>query len=427
MDAKAKLQSIIIQMIDTPRTFYFGAIASKLPLKPDLAVDSFAVSPDGELLFNPDYVNKPHDSPWRLFRDICHEVGHIALEHFARRTLLGTNKEDYREFNIAADCAIEALLDADFPDALGDPEHHAGLESYIPKPDWGKHSTEEMFHTLVAGKPNNQGKTPPPQMNPLPDLSAQGKQTLHDAIMDAKQQANDKVKDQLIDDAATNTKNDKQGHGQGTSSACNALLDPSIKSRQFTSLDAVKRLFKQSYGRGESKDDSTFNQRHLLRRDFLGSPLIGRHQRLDCEKEGGVEQWHNDLDIYIDVSGSMPISAIRASLQFISTLAQKYGVTPVRVYTYNTQIQEEFIITASTHIQSMAIRTGGGTNIRHSINQRPPKGKLALVLTDMEDQPIESNHWNHPDTELAWLIHQNYDTNHDNFKFGEKIYINDIV
>ena len=432
-ESKAKLTTVIRAMIDTPRTFYFGAIASRLPLVANPAIDSFAVSPDGELLFNPDYVMKPHDAAHRLFRDISHEVGHVALEHFVRREILGIDaaKEPHKAkmFNIAADCAIEGLLDIDFPDALGDPEHHKGLEQYIPKDEWTLHSTEGMYNTIMANHPDdgsNQGQGANGVQN-IPELTEQGKQRLHASMQAAQKESKEQIIQNLIDQAATNTPY-SAGQRQGNVSATNSLLGVDVQGQVFTSFDALKRLFHKSYGRGADKDDSTFNQRNMLRRDFEGLPLMGRHQRTENEKSGEIQEWHNDIDIYVDVSGSMDKSSIRSSLNFINTLAKKYGVTPLRTYTYNGDLVDEFVITASTNIDTLQIRTGGGTDINRVVRRRKPTGKVALILTDMEDNPIKQDEWekSNPNTQLVWLIHANRNTNHGHW-YGKKIYINDII
>ena len=416
---KAYILSCIDTLISRVSTCYYGCILSRLVIKEVNHVHEFAVSPHGELLFNPSIESIQKQDVNRTLRDLLHEAGHIALEHFARKEALKVEGKNHDAFNVAADCAIEAIMDKDFPLLPGDPKHHSNLEQHIPRAAWDNASTEQMYGRLYT--PNAKGDNPNP--NHLPTLSRQGKQALQSAMHQAAQEAKDKMIEHAEKEAATNTNRGCQ-KGRGTSSKTEELLGLSSDLTNITSLNTLSRLFKKTYGRGEASDDSVFNQRHVLRREFNGMALMGRHQRSAIEQYGEVEEWHNDVGIYCDVSGSMDRGAIINAFKLILKFAVEYGVAPVTVHTYNGSPVESFVIDKNTNLNSLSIRTGGGTNINNVINQIPPKNKLVFILTDMEDRPITQ--WDY-DGELVWLIHDNSHTNHDNFKLGQKIYINDII
>lgn len=421
----SKERTYIIHCIDLlisrVSTCYYGCILSRLTLREATHIPEFAVSPDGELLYNPTIDSIQHKDVNRTLRDLLHEAGHIALEHFARKEMMSVKGENHKAFNIAADCAIEAFLDRDFPLLPGDPKHHEGLKQSIPRDVWDSQSTEQMYAGIASTNPEDKDT---PEANHIPILSRQGKQAIQGAMHQAAAEAKDKIIEAAEKEAATNTNRDSNGKKAGTSTKAEELLGLSSDLANISSMDSLIRLFKKTYGRGEASDDSVFNQRAILRREFEGMALMGRHQRSEVEQFGEVEEWHNDVVIYCDVSGSMDKQSIVNAFKLILKFAVKYGVAPVTVHTYNQRHVDTFIIDASTNLDKLQIRTGGGTNINRVIGDVPPKNKLVFILTDMADSPITQ--WTH-DGELVWLIHDNYDTNHGNFTLGQKIYINDII
>ncbi|QGH72754.1 MAG: vWFA protein [Podoviridae sp. ctLUJ1] len=422
------LRSCLDSLIGNLDSTYYGRIISHLPMLPDTAIDSFAVSKEGEFLYNPNHEDMVNKNKIAVLRSMLHEGMHIALEHFARADYAKVqSKEAHQYFNIAADCEIENIIDKDFPYIPKDKKHHDCLKNYVPRPYWGD-GTEAIYKSLYAGD-GQQQNTPQNSSSVLPQLSDLGKQRIHAATQKAAQEAVDAINDAAINEAGKNTVKDptgsnSQGTGKGVSNVSDGTLKLlGIKRPKLNSFAAIEALFKNAYGRGEAKDDSTFNQRHLLRREFNDEALMGRHQRLDSEKEGHVTKWHNDVVIYADVSGSMPSSAVLKSFEFILELASQYGVSPITVHTYNVRIQQSFVITSNSDLKSLNIRTGGGTDIASAFKEKPPKNKLVFVLTDMEDSPVRK--WDY-EGELVWLIHQNSTTYFPDF-VGKQICINDII
>lgn len=429
---RSYIDSCIRTLVSRLSTTYFGCILSHLNLKldPSISCDCM-ITCDGDLVFNPTIESVQKQDIERTLRDLLHEAGHIALEHFARKEALKVEGANHEKFNIAADCAVESFLDADFPTLKGDPKHHSRLEQHIPRAQWGLHSTEQLYSTIKQPDPKpSQDKS---QENHIPTLSAEGKQQLKNALQQAAQQAKETIIEAAEKEAATNTngrgyrpqpQQGKGDNGIGASSKTVQLLRLEDDIKNLTSLNSLSRLFTKTFGRGESKDDSVFNQRNMLRRQFMGSPLLGRHQRTEAESEGEIEQWHNDVTILCDISGSMSTQAIINAFKWVLKLAVDYGVAPVTVHTYNNNLVESYTIDQTTNLSSLNIRTGGGTNINNVLDRVKPNSALVLVLTDMEDSPVKQ--WDYKG-KLVWLIHDNSHTSHDNFKLGEKIYINDII
>lgn len=416
----------INELANMPETCYYGNILKGLSLveSPSLGCE-FAVSPEGELKYNPSTPSLLHRETTRTYRDLLHEASHIALEHFARKEFMGVTGVNHTYFNIAADCTAEHLLDQDFPQWAGDPKHHAGLEQYVPRSDWGVYSTEELY--IRIKQPDDANDTSNPDPDHLPSLTPEARSDMNNVINSAKTDAEVTIIDALIDNAAINTKNKTKGR---TDIAIPASQLEAIRSKHkinnLSSLDALQRLFTKTYGKsGEKEDASTFSQNNLLRRTFLGNPLIGRKQALEVEEDGQEIKWHNDLVAYVDVSGSMSRTSIINAFHLLVKLAKEYEVEPIKVHTYNGDIVETFYIDSLTDMSTLKFRIGGGTNINRSIRSCPPDNKLVFILTDMQDDPI--THWPY-EGKLIWLVHDNHKTNfHNTFYLGEIIYINDIL
>lgn len=407
-------------------TTYYGQILSHLSFVETDKVKEFAISENGEFLYNPSIESIQTQDRNRTIRDLLHEAGHIAFEHIARRDFLELKSDkQFTAFNIAADCTIEAAMDRDFPTLKGDPIHHEHLVQHIPREQWDTASTESLYNTLV-GTIEEDAESP---SAPMPQLTPAGKQALANAIQQAQSEASEAIKQAAEEDGATNTeRNPNGGQGRSTDDIPDNVLNMLHLSREqlkVSSMAKLKKLFKVTFGRGEAMDDSVFNQRNLIRRELNGVAMMGRKQRSDNDKYGDVEQWHNDVVAYVDVSGSMSQDAIKRSCNLIYTLAKEYGVTPIQVHTYNTNIVQSFVIDDSTNINRLQIKTGGGTHINRAIKEKVPSNKLVLVLTDMEDDPITQ--WNHPNSTLVWLIHANRQAEFPQFTIGEKICINDII
>jgi predicted metal-dependent peptidase len=422
------LRSCLDSLIGNLDSTYYGRILSHLPMLPYANIDSFAISREGEFLYNPAHEDIVQRNKIAVLRSMLHEGMHVALEHFARAEYAKVeSNEAHQYFNIAADCEIENIIDKDFPYLPEDKKHHDCLKNHVAREDWGN-GTEAIYKSLYAGD-GQQAKPPQNPTSVLPQLSDLGKQRIHAATQKAAKEAVDAINDSAMQEAGKNTLNDptgeqSKGTAKGTSSVSDGTLKLlGIKRPKLNSFAAIEALFKNTYGRGDAKDDSTFNQRHLLRREFNDEALMGRHQRLDSEKEGHVTKWHNDVVIYADVSGSMPASAVTKSFEFILELASQYGVSPITVHTYNSRVQQTFVINSNSDVKSLNIRTGGGTDIAQAFREKPPTNKLVFVLTDMEDAPVKQ--WKHKG-ELVWLIHQNSSTNFPEF-VGKQICINDII
>lgn len=419
------IKQCIQHLVNSLDTIYYGCILSYLPIKESEEIPELTIHPDGGLIVNPDYPALVNRDTKRILRDLIHEAGHIAFDHFYRKEALQVKtNENHIAFNIAADCAIEHLFDEEFTYLPSDPVHHESLKQHIPREDWGKLSTEGMYG-LLAKPQSNQDKQQ--QDSHIPILSPEGKALINSALQQAQKQAKDIIQEAAMQSASKNTahgSDDTSGKVAGVSEKTKELLDLQNDDLVYSSLDVIEKLFKKTFGRGEDKDDSVFNQRNMLRREFNGSALMGRHQRLECEQDGDITKWHNDVTIYADVSGSMDTRAVLNGFKLIYRLAKQYGVEPVEVHTYNTSHQQTFIIDSNTDISKLKVKTGGGTNVNRVLEQKPPKSSLVFVLTDMEDRPVEK--WDH-DGKLVWLIHDNRKTDFPEFKIGQQICINDII
>lgn len=421
-EASNYIRLCIKQMISSINTNYYGCILSRLDIKETDKVSEFAVSPDGDLLINPTIDSIKNKDQKRTVRDLLHEASHIALEHFARKEYLKVGQGNYENFNIAADCAIEAMLDREFPYLDGDPKHHDGLKQAIDRSKWDTSSTEELYISIRG----TEDRDKPDSENHIPQLSDAGKQKLASALQQAKNEAVEAVVEHMESKVGKNTNRSKGSNGRSDiPDTVQDLLNLDNQELPENSFTLLSKLFHKSFGRGEDKDDSVFNQRNLLRRQFMGNALMGRQQRTESSHEGEIEQWHNDVVIYADVSGSMSTEAVKNGFRLVMKLAKDYGVTPVTVHTYNTGLVETHVIDETTDLGQLRISTGGGTNINRVFQQQPPsENKLVFVLTDMADAPVTS--WKYQG-KLCWLIHDNYNTEHSNFKIGQKIYINDII
>lgn len=401
-------------------TAYFGCLLSKLKVNVDHSMGAeFSVSPDGALNVNPNAPCFYMDNKSRLCRDLIHEAGHIAFEHFERKKELGVSNGNHNNFNIAADCAIEHVLDESYPWLKGDPKHHEALDQSIPRSLWGTEDAEGLYQTIMTTDTDEPDADD--AASHIPELSPLGESV----IRQAKEEAMAEFVEQAKESSPKNT--ERQPKGDGRSEVPQAVKDALRLDNKLdfpkTSLDVIKKEFVKSYGRGDEIDEGTFNQSRLIRREYLGLAMMGRKQPVTPDTEGDIKGWHNDLTLYADVSGSMSISSVKASFMFAYRLAKEFGVFPIHVITYNTSVCQTFEILPSTNIQDLNIYTGGSTNVNRVLENCPPKSKLTLILTDMQDSAVKT--WDYPGKPL-WLIHDNYSTEFPQF-IGKKIFINDII
>lgn len=367
----------LITLMRNPKTALFGNVLSRLQTVIDPSFEAAAaVRSDGTLIYNPDHEWAIKATDKQVQHILLHEASHILLRHLNRITKEeAADPYKARLFNIAADMALEHLLADISQNPI--PEHHAVLEQFMPKSEWGK-SMEQII--AIIDTPVNRQAIMGTSLD-ISKLTSQGAK----AIKDAVSKSIGKQAGQM---------GSGQGSGVGSDTAHSALLLRIMEQHIAISdklLKPLKHYFQVIYGsKDDGKTEAMLSQRVLLRRNFNGLPLLGRNHGAQATINKSKEEWHNDLTILMDVSGSIIRDDLTAALAFIQRLCTQHDVFPIRVLTFNHDLKQEFEIQDPTTLDSVStqIKIGGGTNIANALNQADIKSRLTLVFTDMCDTPV---------------------------------------
>ena len=410
-----ELLKALSELMRNPKTSLFGNVLSRLQVVIDHTFEALAaVRSDGCLVYNPSHKSAQGITNAVLKHTMLHEASHILLKHLHRITPeMAADPTKMRIFNIAADMALEHLLASISTDYL--PEHHALLESILPKHDWNK-PMEQLVNLIDPNHPEVQQAS-----MDLNQLSPQGKKALQDAISKSMGKATSQANKQA-----------GAGSGAGTGNTHSALMNRILAYYMNVPdlvLKPLKKHFQVAFGEESQKGvEGLLSQRRLLRRQFAGLPMLGRNKGARAVEQTNKEQWHNNVTLLMDVSGSVSSVSLQACLRFVQRLTAQYDVFPIRVLTFNSSLKQEFEIIDSTSIESVAsaIKIGGGTDIINAINQADIKSKLTLVFTDMDATPVT------PDvvttkSKLVFVAYDYYRSNFADFTAGETIDGNPMV
>ena len=410
-----ELLKALSELMRNPKTSLFGNVLSRLQVVIDHTFEALAaVRSDGCLVYNPSHKSAQGITNAVLKHTMLHEASHILLKHLHRITPeMAADPTKMRIFNIAADMALEHLLASISTDYL--PEHHALLESILPKRDWNK-PMEQLVNLIDPNHPEVQQAS-----MDLNQLSPQGKKALQDAISKSMGKATSQANKQA-----------GAGSGAGTGNTHSALMNRILAYYMNVPdlvLKPLKKHFQVAFGEESQKGvEGLLSQRRLLRRQFAGLPMLGRNKGARAVEQTNKEQWHNNVTLLMDVSGSVSSVSLQACLRFVQRLTAQYDVFPIRVLTFNSSLKQEFEIIDSTSIESVAsaIKIGGGTDIINAINQADIKSKLTLVFTDMDATPVT------PDvvttkSKLVFVAYDYYRSNFADFTAGETIDGNPMV
>ena len=406
------------ELMRNPKTALFGNVLSRLQLVVDITYEALAaVRSDGCLIYNPNHEWAKTITPAQLKHVMLHEASHILLKHLHRITPeMSANPNMMRCFNIAADMALEHLLTSVSKDYL--PEHHAGLEQFVPKQDWN-----QPMEKLVALINQNHPEFSKMPMD-LSQLSPAGKKAVQDAVNKSMGKATSQAK------GAGNAPGSGAGKGNTHSALLSRILAQYINIDEAI-LKPLKKHFQITFGEeGKKGVSGLLTQRKMLRREFMGMPMLGRNTGAKATQIKNKEQWHNSVTLLIDVSGSVAMASVQACLRFIQRLTAQHDVFPIRVLTFNSNLKQEFEILDSTSIESVAtaIKIGGGTNILRALTDAQSTSKLTIVFTDMECSPVTKENFN-TGTKVVFVAYDYYqpNPNYDHWTAGEWVDGNPMV
>ena len=381
-----ELMKAISDLMRNRKTALFGNVLSRLKLVIDVNYEALAaVRSDGCLIYNPQHAWAQNITAGRLKHVLLHEASHILLKHLHRiTTKMAKNPNQMKAFNIAADMALEHLLTSVSTDFI--PEHHQGLEQFLPKNQWGQ-PMEKLLGLINQNHPEFQNMP-----SDIEQLSAAGKKAIQDAVSKS------------LGKAAGQNTGSGSGAGNspqaGKSNQTSALLTRVLA--QYMNIDnqilaPLKKHFQVTFG-DEAKNGvaALLTQRNMLRREFMGLPMLGRNSGAKAVIPKHTEKWHNSVTLLIDVSGSVQSESVQACLRFVQRLTSQFNVFPIRALTFNSSLQQEFEILDSTSVEDVAanIKIGGGTNIRRALVDANVTSKLTLVFTDMMDSAVTISDFN---------------------------------
>jgi predicted metal-dependent peptidase len=408
-----EIMKALSELMRNPKTALFGNVLSRLQLVVDNSYEALAaVRSDGCLIYNPSHDWAQGLTNGKLKHVLLHEASHILLKHFHRISPeMAANPNQMKAFNIAADMALEHLLTSVSTDYIK--AHHDGLEQFVPKNQWNR-TMEQLMGMVNQNHPEFQNM--PMDLN---QLTAEGRKALKNAI------------DKSMGKAASQMNGAGAQAGKGnTHSALLSRVMAQYINIGDTVLRPLKKHFQVVFGEEGSKGVAgLLSQRKLLRREFMGMPMIGRNTGAKATVIANKEQWHNNVTLLIDVSGSVAMDSVQACLRFIQRLSAQHDVFPMRVLTFNSNLKQEFEVIDSTSIESVAtaIKIGGGTNITRALVDAQSTSKLTLVFTDMEDRPVTKEDYN-TGGKVIFVAYDYYRNDHfDQFTAGEWVDGNPMV
>ena len=371
---------------------FFATILLKYPIKATDVVPIAAVTPKGEILYNPKECEKL--SVDELVFVLCHEVLHVVFMHALRRE----NRNHYL-YNIACDAVInETLVAANIGKPIDGCVRFNGAESM---------TSEQVYEQLAKNV-----KMPAAQMDLIcegdSDLSDAGKKNTmgssgeDDPLAKARKQFGQKLSEAEKKLAETKTKmdiaeavsmermrNKNLGHAKGS---LLRRLDELIMAEKLPWYEYLSRFMTGFISQGESwrRPNRRFSEQYLPTTDRL--PAMGQ------------------LVVGIDTSGSIGQAELRAFAKHLNDVVEDCRPAEIIVLWCDTEISGVDEFTLDDLPFNLEPKGGGGTDMREITkwcSDNAPDADACVIFTDgWTPYPEEGEE----EVPTLWVLTTDYNT-----------------
>ena len=361
MDARTKITKARIALQrESP---FFSYLVMYLDPIESRHVETAAVDPKGRLYYNPDFINSL--SMEQIKGVLCHEVLHVAFEHFAR--LGGRNR---KKFNIACDLVINDIL---VTNGFGLPQNALIPTNHIYKigdtviTDLDKKTAEQVYNELpngvsavgfdthIYGEPGG-GDNNKSASKKTGRKETNWKQVLAEAAAFARQQGKLPA---------------------GIARYIDNLLSPKLNWREILYRFITNQII----------CDYTYTRPHKK------SVVTGFYMP-DTVKEG------LDIVVAIDTSSSIDDRELAQFLSETYSIVKSFPNVRMTLITCDDEIHDTIEVTNG--MPDVEVHGGGGTDFRpvfEWIRENKPNTRLVVYLTDGYGDAPES-----VDVKTLWVI-----------------------
>lgn len=359
---------LVVSVFKGSNRAFYGSLLCSLELKWDETIPTAAVTPDMEILWNPQFfLGLPKET--RKFV-LLHEIEHIARLHMLR-----TGTREHKRWVYACDYEIN-LAQVD-----------EGLTYEGTKPLISEHfrgMTAEEIYDLLENEEENEADSSGSWGDGSPDVQ-EGNSENGDGQPD--QGLSQVQASKIINAVAKAVQAEKiSGFSTEKTEAVESILNTFLKP----SLDWDK--FLRRYMTDKLKKQLTWKRRN---KRFPGIYLPTRRQ----DKKGLT-----NITFYLDTSASITDEMVAVFNSEVKYVFEHFQPKMLNVVQFDTDIRKETQYSRGTRIKQMDISGRGGTDLHcvheHIIKTGP---NIVVILSDLECLPMASIR----NQEILWIVFDN--------------------
>lgn len=425
------------ELLSSKETKFIGYLLLSLKTKFTNRVPIAGVDADLNLYINPERlcsVEKGNEERHlhELTGILCHEVLHVALEHFTRQ-----GNRDHLTFNLAGDVIINEYID-NIKANNGKTKIILPENAYRNDKVPSGASTEQAYDIIKEERDQQKEQMKQKMKAENPEMTDDEIENAVNGEMEISIEDLIDILDSQDGSGSENSETYEQGGSGGTkikvnmenatpeqlNKIRNAIINAeqsAIKDQSYGSVpDFVKRSLKNirepivdwrkilqrymnSLAKREYKWDRP-NRRHLAMGNYM--PSI-RGKELDR------------IALAIDTSGSITTKQLEQFAGDIKGIYAKYTPEEMRIIQFNTEITQDIKVKNTRDVDRMDFVGNGGTDVASTLREfKEDKSKCLIVITDGF---FHIDHSMHPRKDVIWLI---YDNDQCTMPFGRVVHIN---
>jgi len=276
---------------------------------------------------------------------LLHEINHIILKHPLRASLLKFEEVNFKLWNAACDFFINLMLMDD-----NNLDAYEFIDGGCLNEEYRDMGTEEIYQIL-----KKEGGTPPSG-----GIGSDIKVSKVTGSSEAKV-----VVDSLVKTAISNNKGTYSSNNSFTNQL-KTYFEPSQVNWRVLLSQYMHVMFKASKSYAKPNRRTAWNKKLILKAPKTETKL-------------------GDLLVYMDVSGSCSDEDIIDMFSELHHIMSKYKPDSIVFSTFNTSIQETFVIKGVDDIPPN-LEVSGGTEIQcviDHIDKHPNKVCLSVLMSDM--------------------------------------------
>ena len=359
---------LVVSVFKGSNRAFYGSLLCSLELKWDETTSTAAVTPDMEILWNPQFfLGLPKET--RKFV-LLHEIEHIARLHMLRA---GTR--EHKRWVYACDYEINL---AQQDEGLT----YEGTSPLISEQFRGM--TAEEIYDLLESEKENEADSSGSWGDGSPDVqegdSESGEGKPDQGLTQAQAS-------KIINAVAKAVQAEKiSGYTTDKTAAVETILNRFLKP----SLDWNK--FLRRYMTDKLKKQLTWKRRN---KRFPGIYLPTRRQ----DKKGLT-----NITFYLDTSGSITDKMVEIFNSEVKYVFEHFQPKSLNVVQFDTEIRHEIQYNRGTRIKQMAVSGRGGTSL-HCVREHITKTRpnIVVVLSDLECLPMDRINGQ----EILWIVFDN--------------------